>query len=64
MLVAECRFPHLVVFVVITEKKQGMIIASVSLLTVMLVPPGPASLTVSIFMCRPARRPQVTWKAM
>ena len=41
-----------------------MIIDRVSLLTVMLVPPGPASLTVSIFMCRPARRPQVTWKAM
>ena len=62
MLVTECRFPHLVVFVVMTEK--NLIIDRVSLLTVMLVPPGPASLTVSIFMCRPARRPQVTWKAM
>ena len=33
-------------------------------LTVMEVPPGPASLTVSIFMCSPASNPQVTWKAM
>ena len=31
--------------------------------TWMLVPPGPFSWTVSIFMCRPASRPQVTWKA-
>merc|ERR1719318_910189 len=33
-------------------------------LTVMEVPPGPASLTVSIFMCNPASSPQVTWNAM
>ena len=62
-MVAECRFPYLVfVFVITEEAKQK--IDWISLLTVMLVPPGPASLTVSIFMCRPARSPQVTWKAM
>ena len=32
-------------------------------LTAILVPPGPFSCTVSIFMCNPANRPQVTWKA-